>query len=264
MSYPKISFECPIGLLNHVTPHNDYLYCTLPFLTEYDDYVSFMKNNSYCKSLMLNHASNDMLFWDEYYRWIEYMNPDEYFVPDISNDSLNTIKAIEKWNKKFSDISSKTIGVVQGKTLKDMEECYLKIKNLVDKIAFPCTSIAYKNMPMEYYHNLWHKKAVARNYLITKLIGDGKWDYSKPHHLCGCSFPIEFKNYKWKEMNIESLETSNPVNQALLGNEYSDTLGLEDRYYQIHKGQFQRIFFTQEDENLVDSNCLKFRRTCTV
>ena len=60
---------------------------------------------------------------------------------------------------------------------------------------------------------------------------DGIWDKTRPHHLLGASLAREFSAYVdfADEMNIRSLDTSNPVVAGLTGHRYVAGTGLNHK-----------------------------------
>jgi hypothetical protein len=76
--------------------------------------------------------------------------------------------------------------------------------------------------------NILQKYCSGRQRLIEQLISSGVWDWSKPHHLLGCSLAKEFRYYVDKNIyNIVSCDTSNPVVAAMHGLRYDADYGLD-------------------------------------
>ena len=70
----------------------------------------------------------------------------------------------------------------------------------------------------------------GRQRFIQDLIDKGHWNWSKPHHLLGCSLAKEFKYYVDRRItNIRSCDTSNPIVAALKGLRYNGDLGLQEK-----------------------------------
>ena len=70
--------------------------------------------------------------------------------------------------------------------------------------------------------------SAGRQHLISRLVDDGIWNARKPHHLLGAALAREFATYApvASELNIRSLDTSNPVVAGLLGHTYNGDFGL--------------------------------------
>ena len=70
----------------------------------------------------------------------------------------------------------------------------------------------------------------GRQRFIQDLIDKGYWNWSKPHHLLGCSLAKEFRYYVNANINnIRSCDTSNPIVAALKGLRYNGDLGLQEK-----------------------------------
>src|SRR5690606_3735158 len=118
------------------------------------------------------------------------------------------------------DLPGKKIGVVQGKTLHEIEHCYQRLLQLgVDKVAISFDYSLYEKLyPHENKMGPW---CFGRVLLINTLIERGVIDYSIPHHLLGCSSPLEFTLYKSEKYRfLESLDTSNPIVHSILNSKY--------------------------------------------
>ena len=92
-----------------------------------------------------------------------------------------------------------------------------------------------------------HRYMSGRQRFIQQLIDEGLWDWSKPHHLLGCSLPQEFSYYVDNNVyNIRSIDTSNPVMAGMQGYRYQGLDGmigkpaglLADQVGQIPDGTF--------------------------
>ena len=73
--------------------------------------------------------------------------------------------------------------------------------------------------------------AAGRQHLISRLVEDKVWNARKPHHLLGAALAREFATYApiASELNIRSLDTSNPVVAGLLGHRYMANQGLNHK-----------------------------------
>jgi len=77
--------------------------------------------------------------------------------------------------------------------------------------------------------------SAGRQHLINRLVDDGVWNVRKPHHLLGAALAREFAAYTSvaSELNIRSLDTSNPVVAGLLGHRYMANQGLNHKPSQM-------------------------------
>jgi len=152
------------------------------------------------------------------------LNPTEYIIPDVLEDANGTIDSVYNWIKNHNRPGVK-IGVVQGKTMDEMLLCYQTLDKLVDKIAFTIdytelydNEFGLGNLPVDW------KNMVGRQMLLSALIEGGIINYSKPHHLLGCSLPQEFLMYKRETYDfIESIDTSSPIVHAIKGISYNNS-----------------------------------------
>ena len=160
-----------------------------------------------------------------------------------------------EWNLEYADVAyGKKIGVVQGKTYKEIVNCYkfLDQESDVDMIAISFDYSYYtKSVPHPNKYVSW---MLGRIKLLGDLVKDGIINIDKPHHLLGCGLPQEFSfyaHYPW----IYSLDTSNPVVHGIKGIKYNSD-GLWSKESQK---LFELINFYVEDINLILSNIHKFR-----
>ena len=186
-----------------------------------------------------------------------YQDPDDgkahegYSQPDEKQQQVNI---------KLESISKiKTIGVVQGRDWHDLVECYQVMSKMVDMIAISFDYSYYLHTGVGLNNNTnWYdvmsgeltlpededtmnctacqdklnRYSTGRQRFIQQLIDEGVWDWSKPHHLLGCSLAKEFKYYtnsKTKVDNIVSIDTSNPIVAGLKRLRYNHEEGLDGK-----------------------------------
>lgn len=217
-----ISHEVPICLLNKSKKFNDYDYCLLHLLFENEDYCKYYINASNeGRNVLLDNSvfelgeslTNDLIF-----KGVELINPDWVVAPDVLDDCDKTITNFRQFkldfNKKFPNSDTQIIGVIQGKTLDDLISCYEFMASFADKIAIPFHSKAYIN----FGDNNFEGRIIFINTLKKFKI----WNHNKPHHLLGCYKAIEFSMYNFDYLNIESLDTSNPIIAGIKGFRYGN------------------------------------------
>lgn len=228
---PLISHESPISILQHSKKYNDYDYILVHLLEEHPRYLDFFLSSKKegRRSLMDTSIFELGTAFDteKYAKWVEKLQPTEYILPDVLENCNKTIENSWEFKKEYSDkLTGKTIGVVQGKSYEEIVSCYKCLDRVVevDKIAI---SFDYAFYTSFFYHpNTWVSFMMGRVTLINKLLGDGVINRNKPHHLLGCSNPMEFDFYKHRYYNfIESLDTSSPVVHGLKGVLYTDKIG---------------------------------------
>jgi hypothetical protein len=101
---------------------------------------------------------------------------------------------------------------------------------------------------------------MGRVMLLNKLLELRVINTDKPHHLLGCSIPLEFRfyrefNYDW----IYSIDTSNPIIATIKNIRYEENLGLMNKDSQK---LFELINYPAENINkdLLVHNLYQFRR----
>lgn len=187
----------------------------------------------------------------------------------------------------------KTIGVVQGRDWHDLVECYQVMSKMVDMIAISFdysyylhTGIGLNNntnwydvmagkiavedvedtMNCDMCKDKLHRYSTGRQRFIQQLIDEGVWDWSKPHHLLGCSLAREFKYYtdsRTRVDNITSIDTSNPIVAGLKRIRYNHDLGLDGKPKSLLADMIN--FNVSEDEwdsinTYIDFNTSMFKR----
>ena len=236
-----VSHESPISILEESKQYNDYDYALVHLFETQPEYLNFFKRSLAAgREVLLDNSIFELGEAFEPRKYIEYaseLNPSFLIVPDVLEESEATISAWEKFSLdyKLSDYTDAyTIGVVQGKSYQELVECYKFMADHADYIAISFdyswyNKIAYSKRPGRLGHlDRW---CAGRPHLIQRLVDDGVWDSTKPHHLLGASLAREFRTYVpvAKELNIRSLDTSNPVVAGLLGFRYMAGQGLNHK-----------------------------------
>jgi len=242
----KISHECPLSLMNKARQEwNDYDYCLVHLLDEHPEYLQFFRDSiAQGRHVILDNSIFELgtAFQPEpFAKWVIELKPTEYIVPDVLEDCQKTIDSFDNWLDTYEDLPGERIGVVQGKNYSELVSCYRYMSQNADKIAISFDYSYYRTIGLG--SNKWQQYADGRQRFITSLVRDGIWNANIPHHLLGASVPQEFKLYagRWDDMNITSLDTSNPVQQGLLGNMYTkdglftkNTLKVADSFDKVY------------------------------
>lgn len=234
----KVSHESPIALLEKSLEYNDYQYCLVHLMSEQPVYAEWFlekyKSIAPDGEILLDNSIFELghsFDPDKYIDWIEKIKPNFYIVPDVLEDAEGTMTSWENFTKKYTDNNnSLRIGAVQGKTWSEIVECYKFMSDKADYIAISFDYSYY--LTTGYGKNKLEKWCNGRQNLISRLILDGIWNWSKPHHLLGASLAREFSIYPGK-YNIRSIDTSNPVVAGLLGYRYNGDLGLKHKPSQL-------------------------------
>ena len=240
---------------------NDYDYALVHLFETNPEYYEFFKRSLYMgRNVVLDNSIFELgksFDADKFASWIGKLQPTDYIIPDVLEDSLQTqLNAIE-WKKKYNDLPGNKIGVVQGKTYQELIDCYrcLDKQVNVDKIAISFDYSYYLEVCK--HPNKWMGYTIGRVQTLTRLLNDGYINTNKPHHLLGCSLPIEFmfygKEFEW----ISSLDTSNPIVHGILNKRYAD-YGLDSKE-SIKLANLINIVPISFQREVIDYNIAKFR-----
>ena len=220
----KVSHEVPKCLLKASLEFNDYQYC-LPHLLDQDTayrkhFYDFKKSGGY--TIMDNslHELGEAYDHERLIFWVNELEPDEFIVPDVWMDIDATLKNAKEWIKISYPPNTTPVAVVQSRSFKEAEECYLALKKLgYKKIAFSYGADWY----MDKFHGIHVDKAkmMGRISAVKQMFYNGVIKKNDRVHLLGCSLPQEFGWYE-NCSYIESIDTSNPIMAALEGIEYEE------------------------------------------
>lgn len=226
-----ISHEVPIKLLEESINFNDYDYCLLHLTYENDEYKSFYKKSlKNGRKVILDNSMyelGDSLTNKQLAEGVIDIKPTEYVIPDKMNDIKETIKRFKSFIKEYPSLPGLKIGVVQGSTIEELIECYKFMSVHADKIAIPFGSKAYNEYNLG--KNILENRTYGRQKFIKYLVDNNIWNYEKPHHLLGCNLPTEFNYYLYKKINIESIDTSNPIINGILSKYYDPVNGINEK-----------------------------------
>lgn len=220
----KISHEIPLELLEESQFFNDYDYCLLHLTYTCPEYKEYYRQAALRgRDVLLDNSLfelGDALSGKELAQGILDLRPTQYVVPDSLNNCDITIERFKAFKRDFPTLPGKAIGAVQGSTLEELVECYEFMSRYADKIAIPFDSLGFTSLyrssdPLETY-------CKGRPLFIKYLVDNGLWNYQKPHHLLGCSYAKEFDQPLYRELNIESCDTSNPVVAGIKGLRYNE------------------------------------------
>lgn len=226
----KVSFESPLVIIDN--NYNDYDYCLCHLLEENEEYKNYFYHTK--KDILLDNSIFELgvaFDMNKFLSIVKDLKPKEYIVPDVLDDGYKTIEQFKKWNELTNNENlGVKIGVVQGKTLEEFIDCYNFMSKNADKIAISFNCEIYNHLVSAYNIDtnekdscysakdlyVWYR---ARPLMIQLLQHLNIWNYEKPHHLLGCAFAKEFFENKdfYKESNVETIDTSNPV---MAGYEY--------------------------------------------
>lgn len=222
-----ISHECPRCLLEESRLFNNFEYALVHLFSEDSEYLEFYKESLRMgRTVYLDNSifeKEEMFDHDEFAYWVNELgsiNPDNfyYIVPDELEECKNTIDSFKKWCLKYNNLPGKKIGVVQGKNLEELLECYFFMADCADRVAISF-DYSYYNKQFPNAKNKWEGWMLGRQEFIQYLV-DNELDYVDVH-LLGCGLPQEFKYYKDMSF-IVSCDTSNPIVMGMLGHRYTE------------------------------------------
>lgn len=212
----KIAHECPVSIFSNIQKVTDYDYALVHLFNEIPEYFTlFQKSLEQGREVILDNSIFELgqsFDSDQFAYWIKRLKPTAYIIPDVLENAQATIDSLIMWNEKYSSLPGLKIGVVQGKNYKELVQCYRAVDRFCDIIAISFDYSFYQRLSEDEGDRLinWME---GRQNLIDRLIEDNCINYSKPHHLLGCSLPQEFLHYRDKSRYsfIHSLDTSNPI-----------------------------------------------------
>ena len=266
----KVSHESPIALLPESVEYNDYQYCLVHLMEEQEEYKEWFLEKYRAKvpngEILLDNSIFELkeaFDADKYAMWCEAIKPNYYIVPDVLENGPGTISNFQGFVSNYGNLPGARIGAVQGETWSEVVDCYRFMRNNADYVAISFDFSMYHVTGISHVcdnNAKLKRQATGRQNLVKRLIDEGEWDWSKPHHLLGASLATEFKWYVDNNIyNIRSLDTSNPVVAGLLGYTYNGDFGLDHKPSQL----LADLIGAQPDEDAVERilyNTSQFKR----
>ncbi len=252
----KIFHEVPNCLLETSLTFNDGDYCLVHLLDGNTKYRDFYKSSvEQGRHIILDNSifelgesvASDMLV-----RWIKFLRPTEYIIPDALEDCEKTLSNFEAFKSTHgTDLPGHAMAVVQGKTYEEILHCVNVFQNdpFVSRIAISFDYSLYLTLteneadaesahlfavqmgiPLYLVANKWGRYALGRLYILHKLSKDTT--LRKKIHLLGCAVPWEVKYFNKLKLNhvLESIDTSNPIVSGILGKKYNTEVGLRTKW----------------------------------
>jgi len=255
----KISHETPKCLLNNSKHFNDYQYALVHLLEKDKKYREHFLS---CKKegipIYLDNSLHELgtsIGGEILLKWINILEPENVFVPDVWEDKTQTLVNAKHWKQFKYPENTTPVAVVQAKSYGEAFECYHLLKELgYQKIAFSYGASYYNEV--SHHPNKDMGKALGRIIVISMLFKAGIISKTDRVHLLGCSIPQEFGWYK-DHPYIESIDTSNPIMAALEGIKYSKK-GLDSKP-KANMNDFFDIDGKKVDYGLVLHNTKLFR-----
>lgn len=233
----KVCHEIPKCLFEESRKFNDYSYY-LDYLWDDEVYRNFFREElRRGRTVILDSSLFEFhpivppidRFYEHVCDLVGHGGMGEYIVVDVLNKADDTIEKFEEWKKNYSDAPGKSIGVVQGNTVAELDRCYKYMSQNAEKIAIPFDSFGFNELTQDVTLDsstcdrqkqlkAW---ALGRRRYIEHLVHTGLWNPDKPHHLLGCSFAWEFAFPLYRKISIETLDTSNPIVTGINGIPYT-------------------------------------------
>ena len=146
----KVSHESPVSILDYSKEYNDFDYCLVHLLHQnagspeqlrYYNYYKFARS-LYNREVLLDNSIFELgkaFDPDQFYKAALDIQPNMFIVPDVLEDADGTVESWNNFETKTDSIKSsfytRSIGAVQGKTWKDLVDCYKFMSDNADMIA---------------------------------------------------------------------------------------------------------------------------------
>lgn len=259
----KIAHEAPISIFNKVQQLTDYDYFLVHLFEEYPEYLSkFELSKEKGRTTYLDNSIFELGTSFEsrkFANWITRLRPDYYIIPDVLEDYKGTIKSGMEWMETYGKFLPGTpIGVVQGKTLEELMDCYSFMDTILN-VQMIAISFDYSFYETYFPHpNKYVSWAMGRVRLLHEMERTGVINPLKQHHLLGLSLPLEgwfYKTTNW----VTSIDTSNPVVHGIKEIGYNPGQGL---MWKDSQKLFEMINLPEEDTNfnIIQDNIHEFRQ----
>ena len=259
-----ISHEVPLSIIEKSKQFNDYDYCLLHLTYTHPEYKQFFINSRKEGRLTLLDNSlfelGEALTNEQLAAGVNELKPTWYVVPDCLDDKDATILRFKNFKKDYPKLPGVCIGVVQGRTLDELIECYKFMSEHADKIAIPFDSMGFSILSRDRSKDRLQVNMYGRRAFIKLLVDNKIWNDKKPHHLLGCSLAEEFSYPLYREINIETIDTSNPIVAGIKGYKYgSNGLTIKPSTKLCDLIDYK---CSEEDMKLIQYNVGMFKEIC--
>lgn len=256
----KVSHEVPFCLLEDSLKYNDYQYALVHLLEENEEYRNhFLKCKEKGIPIYLDnslHEKGYAIGGNILMKWINILEPECVFIPDVWEDYNRSIVNAKEWIKYEYPKNTIPVAVVQATSYLEATICTQVYKDLgYKKIAYSYGASYYKDIIP--HPNVNIGKALGRISVISRLYNEKMLEPTDRVHLLGCQIPQEFTYYHDIEC-IESIDTSNPIMAALEGT-YYEAYGLYHKP-KINMNEAQDMSRDKINVALVDYNVNMFRK----
>ena len=222
----KVFHEVPFELLELSREFTDGDYCLPHLMDQYEIYRDyFYDSKQQGRYIIMDNSLHELgtaYDTERLVHWINELKPNEFIVPDVWENTTQSIVNARKWSQIKLPSEVTKVAVVQATSIGDAITCYQTYKDLgYKKIAFSYGASYYNDISDHPHKDLG--KALGRIKLISQLYKNQVISATDRVHLLGCASPFEFSLYKDMPF-IESIDTSNPIMAALEGIKYNSSL----------------------------------------
>jgi hypothetical protein len=220
----KISHEVPLCLLEESLTFCDYQYA-LPHLLESNETyrLHFLRCKNKGVEIYMDNSLHELghsMDADVLLKWIDILEPSNFFIPDVWEDCTASMVNAKYWSKIQLPKNTTKVAVVQAKSINEAIRCTQTYIDLgYEKIAYSYGASYYNDIYPHINKDLG--KALGRLKMISTLYSNGVLLPTSRVHLLGTACPIEFSLYKGIKC-IESVDTSNPIMAAVDGIKYNN------------------------------------------
>jgi hypothetical protein len=256
-----ISHEVPFCLLEKSLDFCDYQYALPHLLESNEEYRNhFLKCKEKGIEIYLDNSLHELGYSmdaDVLLKWINILQPSNFFVPDVWENYAESVRNAKQWSKVQLPEGVTKVAVVQAKSVYEAGLCVQAYRDFgYKKIAF--------SYGADYYHsemcphpNKDLGKAIGRFMVISQFMQNKTLLPNDRVHLLGTASPIEFGMYKGIPC-IESIDTSNPVMASIEGGVYTN-MGLGKKPI-ANMNNYQNIPIDEISEVVLNYNIKMFRQ----
>ena len=145
-----VSHETPISFLDKSREYNDYDYALVHLFESDPEYYSFFKvSKTLGREVLLDNSIFELgKAFDpkKFAIYVERLQPTYYVVPDVLEDTRETVNSFQQFRMAYAGQPGLKIGVVQGKTYQQLVECYKYMADNADYIAISFDYSWYKTI----------------------------------------------------------------------------------------------------------------------
>lgn len=230
----KIAHEAPLSLMRDVRAVTDYDYALVHLFEDEKiggEYFDFFKDSLRMgREVILDNSVFELeehFDVKKYVSWVNRLKPTYCIAPDVLDDYLATMNSTRLFlEEERVDDRVKIMGSVQGTTYQEFMTCFEFMNNEpgIDVIAITFNAKVYESLCP--HQNKLYSWMYGRQFIL-KCISEN-YSYVKPIHLLGCSLPQEFKEYRYLNLPIISMDSFNPVIHGLHKKRY-ESYGLDSK-----------------------------------